>query len=377
MKGNKIYKLLCSLWIIVPVLSLVRLIQPIITVQIDDTVVFSVVAEPVKSYNGFQLLIHHNLVNAYNDIVIDSKNPGLLILQIMIVLQLVCDAAIVCICLREWKEKQSPKIYLRIRGILSIGYVLTAVAIYRLSLVCVSHPKASVVVASYAEYHQEELEKNVLFSIAVVMLFLVTWSFCRIGKAYRRMCYFWILVPVLSLVILSRPMMVIETDDIYPITDVEYSGFQMLAYGGLTNEYKDLVIDRENLGFVIIKIMIALQLAFDVILIITALWEWGKKQNPKCFLCLRGGLAAGYVLTAVVIYQVAAWWSDNLEIEHDLDSFLTRTSYAFGDWGVYVTLKFSIAIVVLFAVSLLAFWLTSKKCTLIPAIVAGNGGKAK
>ena len=154
----------------------------------------------------------------------------------------------------------------------------------------------------------------------------------------------------------------IQTYDIYPITDVEYSGFQMLAYGSLANKYKDTVIDGGNLEFVMIKIMIALQLVFDVILVIIALWEWRKKQNPKCFLCLRGGLAAGYVLTAVTIYRVAAWWSENLEIEHDLfKDFLTRTSYAFGEWGVYVTLKFSIAIAILFVVSLLAFCLTSCK----------------
>ncbi len=382
MKGNKIYKLLCSLWIIVPVLSLVRLSRPIMQISMGAGI-DTAVAMPVKTYNGFQLLIYRNLVNANNNIVTDMSNPGLNMLKIMIVLQLVCDVILVSICLWEWREKQTSEVFLKFRGMISIGYVLAAFAIYQFTPICGNHlkvgqyPSGSEARSSYAHYFNNELEKNILFSIAVVVLFLMTWSFCRIGKSYRRMCYFWILVPVLSLVILSRPMMVIETDDIYPITDVEYSGFQMLAYGGLTNEYKDLVIDRENLGFVIIKIMIALQLAFDVILIITALWEWGKKQNPKCFLCLRGGLAAGYVLTAVVIYQVAAWWSDNLEIEHDLDSFLTRTSYAFGDWGVYVTLKFSIAIVVLFAVSLLAFWLTSKKCTLIPAIVAGNGGKAK
>lgn len=362
MKGNKIYKLLCSLWIIVPILSLIRLSQSLITVEIDSTVVFSVVAEPVKSYNGFQLLVHRSLVNAYNDIVIDMSNPGLLMLKIMIVLQLICDAAIVCICLREWKEKQSSKIYLRIRGILSIGYVLTSVALYRFSLICISHPKSSVVVASYAKYHQDELEKNIYLSIAVVVLFLVTWSFCNIEKAYRRMCYFWILVPILSLAILNGPMIVIQTHDFYPITDTEYSGFQMLAYGSLVNKYKDLVIDRGNLGFVIIKVMIALQLVFDLILVIIALWEWRKKQNPKRFLFLREGLAVGYMLTAAAIYRVVEEWSDHLEIEHDLfDGFLTRTSCVIWEWGAYMMLPLSITAALLFAVSLLAFCLSTCK----------------
>ncbi|MDE6568190.1 MAG: hypothetical protein K2K70_10725, partial [Lachnospiraceae bacterium] len=226
---------------------------------------------------------------------------------------------------------------------------------------CVNHPKASVVVSAYAKYDQYELEKNIYFSIAIVVLFLVTWSFFRMEKAYRRMCYFWIIVPVLSLAILSRPMIVIQTDDIYPITDMNYNGFQVLAYGSLTNEYKDIVIDRGNLGFVMIKIMIALQLIFDVVLVIIALWEWRKKRNPKYFLCLRGGLTVGYVLTSVIIYRITEWWFDNLEIEHALGAFLMRTSYAFGEWGVYMTLIFSIAIAILFVVSLLAFCLTPKK----------------
>ncbi|MDE6566894.1 MAG: hypothetical protein K2K70_04060 [Lachnospiraceae bacterium] len=359
MNRNKIYKLLCYLWIVVPILSLIRLSQPLLTIRMSNGVEELPIS--VRTYNGFQLLVHGDLVNACNTIFIDSKNLGLLMVKVMITLQLVCDIVVVWICLWEWRKKQIPEIHIRIRGILSIGYVLTAIAFYRFLLLCLSHPNASVAAISHAEYYQDELHKNILFSIAVVVLFYATWSFSKAGKTYRRTCYFWIMMPILSLAILSRPMIMIETDDIYPVTDVDYSGFHVLAYGSLANEYKDTVINSGNLGFVIMKIMIALQLVFDVIIVITVLWEWGKKQNPKCLLYFRGGLAAGYLLTALIIGRVAAGWSANLEIEHDLGAFLMRTSYAFGEWGVYMTFELSIAIAILFAVTLLAYCLTSKE----------------
>lgn len=365
MNQNKLYKLICSLWIIVPVLSLVRLSRP--TMQICmGAGIDTAVAMPVKMYNGLQLLFHGTLVNGYNAVVIDIRNIGFVVLKIIIALQVIFDLVILFLCIQEWRKKQRTKIFLRIRGMISVGYVLTAVAIYKFIPICGNHLQVehyhSISRTSYAYYFHNELEKNIYLSIAVVVLFLVTWSFCNTEKAYRRMCYFWILVPILSLVILSGPMIVIQTDDIYPITDMEYSGFQMLAYGSLVNKYKDLVIDRGNLGFVIIKVMIALQLVFDLILVIIVLWEWRKKQNPKRFLFLREGLAVGYMLTAATIYRVVEEWSDHLEIEHDLfDGFLTRTSCVIWEWGAYMMLPLSITAALLFAVSLLAFCLSTCK----------------
>lgn len=182
MKQNKIYKLICYLWILVPVLSLIRLSQPMLEIGMGEGV-DTVAAMPGRTYNGFQLLIHVTLVNAYNATVADMRNFGFLILKIMIVLQLISDVIIVFICLREWREKQSTKDCLILRGMLSIGYVLTALTIYRFVSVCGNHLQVesfhSMKGRSYANYYYEELEKNILFSIGVVILFIITWLMFR------------------------------------------------------------------------------------------------------------------------------------------------------------------------------------------------------
>lgn len=191
------------------------------------------------------------------------------------------------------------------------------------------------------------------------------------NKIYKLICYLWILVPVLSLVSLSRPMLEIDMGKgvatAAALPGRTYNGFQLLIHVTLVNGYNATVADMRNFGFVVLKIMIALQLMFDVTIVFLCLREWRKKQSTMDFLRLRGMLSIGYVLTAVTIYRIAAEWSDHLEIKHDLfNSFLTRTSltrtsYVFGEWGVYMTLKFSITIAILYVMTLLAFRLTSKK----------------
>ncbi len=179
MKQNKIYRLICSLWMIVPVLSLVRLSQPMIEIDMGNGMA-TMAAMPVKIYNGFQLLIHGRLVNGYNAMVADMRNFGFVVLKIMIALQLISDAIIVVFCLREWKEKQTSKGFLRLRGILSTGYVLTSFAIYQFVSVCGEHLQVdhyhSISQTSYACYFYDELADNILFSVGVVILFIVTWS---------------------------------------------------------------------------------------------------------------------------------------------------------------------------------------------------------
>lgn len=99
----------------------------------------------------------------------------------MIVLQLVSDVIIVVLCLREWREKQTSKGFLRLRGILSTGYVLTSFAIYQFVSVCGDHlkvdhyPLGSEARSSYADYFYDELEDNIMFSVGVVILFIITW----------------------------------------------------------------------------------------------------------------------------------------------------------------------------------------------------------
>lgn len=154
MKQNKIYKLICYIWFLVPVLSLVRLSQPMITISMYA----GIAAVPEVTYNGFQLLIHGNLVNYYNNIVIDIRNFGLILLKTMIVLQLIFDVIVVFICLWEWKIKQASKIFVWFRGMLSIGYVLTAFAVYQFVPICCNHRKVVYCpFQSHADYDQFEL----------------------------------------------------------------------------------------------------------------------------------------------------------------------------------------------------------------------------
>lgn len=373
MKQNKIDRFVCSIWFFVPILSLIRLSQPMMEIDMGAGIA-SIAAMPVKVYNGFQLLFCRYLINGYNSIVTDMSNPGFDILKMMIVLQLVCDVILISICLREWREKQTNRIFLRLRGILSIGYVLTAFAIYRFVPVCGNYLKKDWL-GSYIFYnYQYELEKNILFSIGVVVLFMVTWLFFRTGSVYKFICYLWFFVPVLSLIILMLPAIEIgvedddepvysimideEEEDIELTTEVKYNQFQLLLYGSLVNVYKDTVVGRKNIGFVIIKIMIALQLLFDVIIVFIGLWEWRKKQNPKFLLCLRGILTMGYVLTAFAIYRFVETRIEPISIDHySSHSYLPRTSYVswFYYFGVDFNVSFSIGVVVLFMITWLFF----------------------
>lgn len=186
MKHNRINRFMCSLWFFVPVLSLIRLskrMMCIILYGIPDCITWDGMPDGgsrIKTYNGLQLLLHSNLVNANNVNVTDMSNPEFVILKIMIALQLIFDAILVSICLREWREKQTSKVFIRFKAVLTMGYVLTAFAIYRMVLICGNHLRikvdGSIVVvhSSYADYYYDELEKNILFSIGVAILFIVT-----------------------------------------------------------------------------------------------------------------------------------------------------------------------------------------------------------
>lgn len=185
MKENKVHKLMCCIWFLVPVLSLVRLSQPILEIRMGAGI-STVAALPTRSYNGFQLLFHGSLVSACNDIVADIRNPGLILLKIMLMMQLFFDVIVVFICLWEWRKKQTSKIFLGLRGILSIGYMMTAFAIYQFISVCNDHLRvnhyplqSSLSRTSYVFPDEYELEVNILFSVGVLILFIVTWLFFK------------------------------------------------------------------------------------------------------------------------------------------------------------------------------------------------------
>lgn len=176
---------MCCIWLLVPVLSLVRLSQPILEIRMGAGI-STVAALPTRSYNGFQLLFHGSLVNACNDIVVDIRNPGLILLKIMLMMQLFFDVIVVFICLREWRKKQTSKIFLWLRGILSIGYMMTAFAIYQFISVCNDHLRVNhyplqspLSRTSYVFPDEYELEVNILFSVGVLILFIVTWLFFK------------------------------------------------------------------------------------------------------------------------------------------------------------------------------------------------------
>lgn len=363
---NKTNRFMCSIWLLVPVISLLRLNQRMIDIYIDiDAGTACFAMPPVTTYNGLQLLLHGNLVNGYNFVVVNMSNPGFVILKMMIAMQLVCDVILVSICLREWREKQSSMVFMRLRGVLSMGYLLTAFAMYRLIPLCCKNLRVGryTGLSSYAHYYQYELEKNVLLSIGVVVLFIVTWLFYRTKSVYRFVCYFWFFVPVLSLVILTQPVMAIEVDAMgKPIMHVLYNGFQLLHGGGLVNEYKDLVIDGKNPGYVVMRIMFALQLFFDVIIVFIGLWEWRKKCNPKFFLGIRGILAMGYVLTAHTIYQFVEEWSEHIEIHHESTRFFApRISYISLYGGTELNVSFSIGVAILFILTLITFLFSKRR----------------
>jgi hypothetical protein len=188
MKQNKVQKLISCIWFLVPVLSLVRLSQPMLEIRMGMGI-STVAALPTRTYNGFQLLLHASLVNTYNDIVADIRNPGLILLKIMIMLQLIFDVIVVFLCLWEWRKKQTGKMLLWLRGILSIGYVMTAFVIYRFISVCSDYLRinhyplhSSISRTSYIFPDEYELEVNILFSTGVLALFIVTWWFFRRKK---------------------------------------------------------------------------------------------------------------------------------------------------------------------------------------------------
>lgn len=365
MKQNKIDRFLCFLWFLVPVFSLLRLRRPIMEINMEPG--STCVAMPVKSYNGLQLLIRRYLVNGYNTIVTDMGNPGFNILKMMIVLQLICDVILVSTCLREWRGEQSSKAFLRLRGVLSMGYVLTAFAIYHFVSVCGDHLQLnryhSFSGTPNARYCYDELEKNILFSIGVVVLWIISGLFIKTRSAYRTISYLWFFVPLLSLFILMQPVMEIEVDAIgQEIEGVLYNGFQLLFGGDLVNAQGDLVIDGNNPEYNLMKIMIALQLIFNISIVFMGIWEWRKKRNPMIFLGLRGILTVGYVLTAHAIYQLVEEWSKQIEIDHDPSpSFSSRTSYISQYWGVELNTSLSIGIVILFVLTLLSFLYQKKR----------------
>lgn len=125
-----------------------------------------------------QLLLCSNLKNTYGDVVTDMSNPVFVLLKIMIALPLIYDVILVFICIWEWREKQSSKNLLKFRGILSMGYVLTAFATYRWILVYVNQLWESMVngtqQSSYAGACIEILKINIIFYCAVVILFILT-----------------------------------------------------------------------------------------------------------------------------------------------------------------------------------------------------------
>ena len=171
MKQNRTSRFVCYIWLLVPVLSLLRLSQPVLEIDMGRSMI-TCAAMPVKVYNGFQLLICRYLRNGYNSIVTDMSNPGFDILKIMIAMQILFDVILISICLREWREKQTSKRFLRLRGMLSIGYVLTAFLFYQFIPVCDNHLKVGMF-ESYIDYVPHEY----FFSFAVVVLFIVTWLF--------------------------------------------------------------------------------------------------------------------------------------------------------------------------------------------------------
>lgn len=359
MKQNKMGRFICSLWILVPVFSLLRLSQPMLWVIKNEG--FTCRMPPSKTYYGWQLLFRSNLTNAYGDVVTDMSNPVFVLLKIMIALPLIYDVISVSICIREWRDKRSSKDLLKFKGILSMGYVLTAFATYRWIVVYGDQLWERMLdeaqQSSYAGACIEILEINILFYCAVVVLLIVSCLFCRKISAYRFICYVWFLVPVLSLFILMQQMIIVG-DDVGIETERVYNGLQMLFCGKLRNLYKEPVIDCQNVGFVCIKIMLVLSLLFDAILVFLVFWEWRKKQNPKQFLYFRGILSVGYVLTALSICLLIKSWIDN-----PARNLLLETGYISSTWhwGIECIFYHSIGVVVLFILTGFVFLFSKKR----------------
>lgn len=342
-----------------PVFSLLRLSQPMLWVIKNEG--FTCRMPPSKTYYGWQLLFRSNLTNAYGDVVTDMSNPVFVLLKIMIALPLIYDVISVSICIREWRDKRSSKDLLKFKGILSMGYVLTAFATYRWIVVYGDQLWERMLdeaqQSSYAGACIEILEINILFYCAVVVLLIVSCLFCRKISAYRFICYVWFLVPVLSLFILMQQMIIVG-DDVGIETERVYNGLQMLFCGKLRNLYKEPVIDCQNVGFVCIKIMLVLSLLFDAILVFLVFWEWRKKQNPKQFLYFRGILSVGYVLTALSICLLIKSWIDN-----PARNLLLETGYISSTWhwGIECIFYHSIGVVVLFILTGFVFLFSKKR----------------
>lgn len=349
MNWKKIYKFICHVWILVPILSFVVLYVPMIWIGYKET--------PELSYNGFRLLLCNNLrgnlVNQAREVVVE-KNPEFIFLKIFIASQVMFAVILIFTWLLEWKKKTwDREVFMLIRGIVSIGYILTALMIQEYVKICIANQNDCI--KSIAYQHQNGLEPraNIIFSVGVVVLFMITALVAVMQTDWKKsrkfICYIWLFVPILSLARLSVPIIKVGTSACFTsIPEVPYNGFQLLVYNNLVNQAGEVVIGK-SFELTFLKILIAAQMIFDITLIFSWLLEWRmKSKKRKIFLLIRGIISAGYVLTALGIYRYV-----QICIENQKNSF---QSYANSQQvELEKNIIFSVGVVIFYIVTLVAF----------------------
>lgn len=165
MKRNRSYSFIRCIWFVVPIISFVILNNhPLIV--IGNAYLF---VPQSKEYTGLQILFSGAFLDYYKNTAI-AMNLELVVLKIMIAIQLLSN--VILIFLPFWEYKRQKKFYLWIRGIISVGYVGTSFAIYCLVKLCVNHHKAAY--SMWVIYYEYYLEINILFSISIMVLYIIT-----------------------------------------------------------------------------------------------------------------------------------------------------------------------------------------------------------
>ena len=120
------------------------------------------------------------------------------------------------------------------------------------------------------------------------------------NRSYSFIRCIWFVVPIISFGILNNyPLIIIGNGYMLRPVSKQYTGLQILFTGAFLDYYKNTAIAM-NLELVALKIMIAIQLLSNVILIFLPFWEY--KRQKKFYLWIRGIISAGYVGTSVAIY---------------------------------------------------------------------------
>lgn len=347
MEKNRFYKFIYDsvcrfIWIFVPVLSFRVLSEPILTVRMGRGIA-TAAAMPEKEYNGFQLLIHGNLVNGYNHTVMGMSFVFLL-LKIMIAVQIIFDVILVGISIWEWTKElteETTKLFLRVRGGISIGYVLTAFSLCKLlPLLADDRNLLTNEYGTYAWFSQYSLEGYFLFSIGVVILFILTLLPDK-KKEIESVLYY--------LCWLIYPLFLLSTHFLLPMLWKVVSG----CVGHTADAYYSWELYQLiEMKFTHLSLVLLVYTGIAMSVLLLALWffEVGHAIRCKTFQAVPskygriwGGIVWGYFICTTLICCLLRLFHEDLESRGG--GYGGATIYVHHDAGSWYTVGMYLAII--------------------------------